>query len=97
MLYQKCKSKQSVSGKTFYLTGRQLALSACSGRKTSPALYHIGVFDFIFLGIIQPILVSTYPFTLHRFPYQTAVNKMPTFCVMAKECDIFSFELTEAC
>ena len=33
------------------------------------------------------------PFTRYRSPYATAVNKMPSFCAMAKECDIFSFEL----
>ena len=37
--------------------------------------------------------ITTYPFTRHRSPYISAVNKMPCFFAMAKECNIFSFEL----
>ena len=38
-------------------------------------------------------LITAYLFTRHRSPYTPVVNKMPNFCTMAKECDIFSFEL----
>ena len=37
--------------------------------------------------------ITTYPFTRHPALYALSVNKMPSFCTMAKECDIFSFEL----
>ena len=37
--------------------------------------------------------ITTYTFTRHRSPYIPAVNKMPSVCAMAKECDVFSFEL----
>ena len=37
--------------------------------------------------------ISTYPFTRQHSPYVPAVNRMPSFCEMAKENDIFSFEL----
>ena len=36
---------------------------------------------------------TTYPFTHNCSPYVPAVNKMPSLCAIAKECDIFSFEL----
>ena len=36
---------------------------------------------------------TTYPFSCHRHPCAPSVNQMPSFCAMAKECDIFSFEL----
>ena len=35
--------------------------------------------------------ITTYPFT--RSVYALPVNKMPGYCIMAKECDIFSFEV----
>ena len=38
-------------------------------------------------------LISTYPFTRHHSLQTPAVNKMPSFCAMAKEYNIFSFEL----
>ena len=37
--------------------------------------------------------ITTYPFTGHYSPYVPAINKMPSYCVMAKECNTFSFEL----
>ena len=37
--------------------------------------------------------ITTYPFSRHRSLYALPVTKMPSFCTMAKECDIFSFEL----
>ena len=36
---------------------------------------------------------TSYPFTRHQSPYLPAVNKMPSFCAVAKEQDILSFEL----
>ena len=42
----------------------------------------------------EVLSITIYPFSRHRSPYASApVNKMPSFCAMAKECDIFSFEL----
>ena len=37
--------------------------------------------------------ISIYPFTRHSSFYVQVVNKIPSFCAMAIECDIFSFEL----
>ena len=48
-----------------------------------------------FLLKTQVFSITTYPFTRHRSLYVPAINKMPSFCAMAKECDlhVFSFEL----
>ena len=50
-------------------------------------------FFILFCWKTLVFLITFYPFTRHHSPYIPAINKMPSLCAMAKECDIFSFEL----
>ena len=57
----------------------------------------VPLFPIFFLSSWNTMVfsITTCPFTRHGFPYvlHVAVNKMPSFCAMTKECDLFSFEL----
>ena len=53
----------------------------------------ITVFLYFLLKKNMVFSITTYPFTRRCSPYAPAINKMPSFCAMAKECNIVSFEL----